>query len=440
MTFLAPLFLVAAAAAASVVVALHFLVTRPPPLVALPTARFIPAASVIVTSFVRRPEHLLLLLLRVLALLLLGAAFARPVFTSGRRPVARIVLADRSRAVLAIGEVRDSLRALLGSGDRAFAFDSTVRPINAGAFDSLAPGAAVGSLSAALVAARQAGSNLSLSADSIELVLISPLGAEEWDAAGPAIRQLWPGRIRLVRVSPRAGSGGTTAVSTAFGPGDPLAATARLAHPSSPDGGIRVVRRAEPTAEETGWVEQGGALVLWPEAEAPHGWLPAERVDTSGAVLAGREVVIFPFVRRWRGDSATLAASLVVARWADGAAAAIETPRGTGCLRTVTIPVSARGDYPIRPDVVRLFRSLTAPCAGHGPVTPLGNAELAALNGTGALASRAALHPPEDPETPIVPWLLAAALVLILLELFVRRQRPAATELRAGHAAGTVAP
>ncbi len=56
MMFLAPLFLVAAFAAAGVVVALHFLVTRPPPLVPLPTARFIPPASVIVTSLTRRPE------------------------------------------------------------------------------------------------------------------------------------------------------------------------------------------------------------------------------------------------------------------------------------------------------------------------------------------------------------------------------------------------
>ena len=37
------------------------------------------------------------------------------------------------------------------------------------------------------------------------------------------------------------------------------------------------------------------------------------------------------------------------------------------------------------------------------------------------LASHDAVRPPENVSTPLVPWLLAAAILLVLLELLVRR-------------------
>src|SRR5690349_15626990 len=107
MTLLAPLFFYLGLGVAAGVVALHFIVTRQPPSSPLPTARFAPEGSVRVTT-IATPTDRWLLALRVLLALVIGTAFARPIVVPERRPVARVVLADVSRASGAIAAVRDS--------------------------------------------------------------------------------------------------------------------------------------------------------------------------------------------------------------------------------------------------------------------------------------------------------------------------------------------
>src|SRR5581483_10312240 len=132
--------------------------------------------------------------------LLIGAAFARPVLVPAHRPVARVVLADVSRAVGQIEVVRDSARALLGQGDVLITFDSAARVVQRHAADSagrLVRSERDGRLSPALIAALRTAATLRASADSIELVIVSPLRSNEVDGATAAIRALWPGRIRV---------------------------------------------------------------------------------------------------------------------------------------------------------------------------------------------------------------------------------------------------
>ncbi|HEX3160875.1 MAG TPA: BatA domain-containing protein, partial [Gemmatimonadaceae bacterium] len=137
MTFLSPIFFYLGVAAAAGAVALHFIVTRQPSSTPLPTTRFVPISSERVTT-IARPEHWWLLLVRVLVALLVGAAFARPVLTPTPRPMGRIVLADVSRDAREIGELRDSVRALLRQGDALVIYDTAARAIRGGATDSVA--------------------------------------------------------------------------------------------------------------------------------------------------------------------------------------------------------------------------------------------------------------------------------------------------------------
>ena len=98
MTFLAPGFLYGALAAAIAAIALHLIATREPRAVMLPTARFIPESSARAVVRAARLSDPWLLALRVLLLLLLGTALARPVRVPQRERIARVILADRSAA------------------------------------------------------------------------------------------------------------------------------------------------------------------------------------------------------------------------------------------------------------------------------------------------------------------------------------------------------
>jgi hypothetical protein len=415
MTFLAPLFLFAAGMASLVVVGLHFLVTRPPPLVAFPTTRFIPRTTIIVTSLARRPQDLLLLLLRVMALMLIGAAFARPVLVPRHRDVARIILADRGWSVGSIGELRDSLARVLRPGDRLVLVDSTVREISEAAAESLATIERVGapaSYSAALVTARRIAAILRLEADSIDLVLVSPLARESWDGATRSLRAGWPGRIRLVRVAARRDTLGARGISVRARPDDPLRSTLVLLGPVASQRERIMLVRDSLTAPDSTWAARGGALIVWPAAIAPVR-------DSSSAVVGHAGAVVFSFERS--RPMPVGVGDRVLARWMDGAPAAVERVSGAGCVREVAIPVTPRGDFVLRPDFLRLVRELTGLCGGQGGVVPLDSTDQAFLRGGPQLASREQLAAPEAPESPLVPWLFALAILLILLELWLRR-------------------
>lgn len=436
MTLLMPAFFYAAVAVAGIVVGVHFIVTRQPESRAFPTVRFIPPTRRRVTTLAA-PRDLLLLLLRVTAILLIGAAFAGLLLLPRRSHSLRIVLGDRSGAVGDAREERDSIRGLMRPGDLLIAFDSAARLVNDGALDD-ASGASTrqGRLSSALLVALRAAANARERADSIELAIVSPLRSDEIDGATGAIRALWPGRIRLVRVAARLDS---SAAHHAFDlradVGDPLGG----AFGTTVGANVRVIRDSATTQDSAWAARERRTLVRWPRDGAPPGWVRRSSPDTVAGVAAGDVVVVYPFERRWQPDTSRRP-TRVAARWIDGHPAALERVVGRGCIRDVAIPVAARGDLVLRPSFEHLLSTLTRPCAAISGAPVADETLVRAIAGAGPLASRATIAAPEIVATPLAPWLLGAAILLLLLELFLRRaQRASGTarsddELVATHA------
>ena len=427
MTFLAPVFLAIAAAAAVGVVFLHLITRDRPPRAELPTARFVPARVEKALSRATRPADPLLLALRVLLIVLAGAAFARPVLEPDRRDVARIVVLDRSRATADVTEARDSALAWLGEGDALVLVDSAARVLDLAPRDSLAAlgseagDAARGSLSAALIAVRRAARTLRDQADSIEVVVVSPLVSEELDLATSAIRAQWPGRVRLVNVRAAAHPAELASLDVRAGADDPLRATAALLGAARPGtAGVRIVRTL-PTRDDSSFARNGGVLVVWPSEATLPGWSPRGSVDTVGAVIAGGVVLVAPFERRHvppRGAH-------VAARWVDGEPAAIERDLGAGCVREVAVPIDAAGDLALRVEMQRLLAALTSSCGGERRLMPVADSMRARLAGGGALALAEDAAPAPAESAPLVPWLLGAALLIAIVEPVVRRRSAA---------------
>ncbi len=424
MMLLSPLFFVAAIAAAAGVVALHFLTRDRPPVADLPTARFVPEHAERVTSRTFRMSDVPLMLLRVALLLLAGLALAPPVLSPSRRAVARVVLVDASRSVASAAELRDSALSVLGEGDQLILLDSAVRRVNGAPRDSLrtlALSGARGSLSAGLIVALRTAGELRARADSVELVLVSPLAVEEVDAATRRLRTLWQGRARIVRVAATPVGDVAGGVTVSAPDDDPVLAGAALigiarAAREGGDERVRIVRGAL-TGADSAWV-RGVARVLvhWPADGVDAGWDPREVVDTVGAVIAGDAVVVAPFARHvLPGDGR------VIARWVDGEPAARERSLGDGCIRDVAVSVTVRGDLVLRSGFADLLRALAQPCGGARNAAALDSAAIASLAGDGPLLAAASIAAPRSTTTPIVPWLLGAALLLALLEPVLRR-------------------
>ncbi len=236
-----------------------------------------------------------------------------------------------------------------------------------------------GSLSSLLVSALRAGARVRESADSIELVLISQFTTNERDAATLAIRSRWPGRIRVVRIPPD-----TT---------------------------------HQPARQQL--------RVEWADSVAGSLWARRARVDTVGAVAVGAtSVLIYPFVRRWRLAVQPGKDVRIVARWVDGEPAIVESVAGGTCLRSVSFTPPVVGDAILRWDFVRFGEYVRTSCGAATP-TLLPPEFVAALEGPAHLAASSAIAPRVTRMTPLVPWLLGAAILLALLELALRRQRRA---------------
>jgi hypothetical protein len=436
MSFLLPGFLLAAGAIAAGAVLLHFIVTREPDQLELPTARFAPERTIQARARRFEPRDLLLLLIRVTLVLVVAAALAGPVIAPSRRDVIRIVMLDRSRAVASPAEAADSARALLRAGDPLILFDSSATILEPNITDSLDGLAGVnvpGRISTALIAALRTASRIRDRADSIELVLVSPLAGEEVDAATDSIRGRWPAGIRLVPVA-MGTAPPAPVVSLESDPSDPLRMTLLPAAGNGSPGTVRVLRRLAGSADSA-WADQPGrVLVVWPDSGVPPGWT-AGTPDTVGAVMAGGGVVVAPFLRSvvarprsGRGDPGELASGprndRVVARWVDGEPAAVETALGQGCIRTVSITVPSAGDLVLDPRFGRLVSVLTEPCGGAGDYRPLDPVARARLAGNDRLLRTAAagIVSAERMATPWSRWLLLAALLLMGLEAVARRK------------------
>jgi len=382
MTFAAPLAFGIAVAASIATVLFHLISTQRPRPAVLPTARFVPAGEAQAISRAVRPADLLLLALRVLALLLLGAAFAGPRLASSRFGMIRMIVADASRA--AQPDVGDSVTALWRAGDQVVWFDSSADA----AVDSAGrrtSSTAQGRLSAGLVRANQRMLELSEHSDSLELVIVSPVLREEMDAAVVPLAARWVGSVRVVR----------------------------SASPPAPLSTVRTVV-AEPSAADSTAARAGATVIWWPKAR--DGKAPSAHAD---AVWAGDATVVAQLARLpMRHDGQ------VVARWSDGTPAASEQQVGAGCVRRVSIGIPQVGDAQLQPSFVALQRALELPCGVA--VEPATDAALRALardwprRGEGA-GSRSVL----PPRASTTLWLLALAACALVLELFMRARAKA---------------
>ena len=424
MSFLAPGFFYASLVVAAAVVALHFIVTRQPRAALLPTARFVPNLPANATARATRPSDLLLMLLRVLLVLLIGAGLARPVFKPSRARNTRVILVDASRSVGEISAVRDSAARYYRDGDAVIVFDSAARVVGAKTADSLRALVKTereGRLSGALVSALRAGSVLRDKADSLELVVVSPLASDEFDAATDSIRSLWRGKATLVKAGAKeVGVTAAAPVQVRSASGDPLSVTiARLGQLA----GVAKIVRDGTTADDTQWTTEAKALVDWPVSNRPERASPATKVDTIGAVISGGSIVVSAFPRRWAFTPDSIRGARVVARWTDGEPAAIEWDQNKGCVRSVAVPVNPVGDFPLQAGFTRFAEAMAGPCIADRVIPGASPSQIASLTGTGGLAPRDAFEPREDVRSILAPWLLGLGLVAAIAELFVRRRR-----------------
>ncbi|HJP86100.1 MAG TPA: BatA domain-containing protein [Gemmatimonadaceae bacterium] len=419
MTFLAPGFLYVSLAAAAAVVALHFIVMRQPRSSILPTARFVPETRATTIAAARRPSDVALLVLRVITVVAAGAALAKPILQQSRRAQAKVIVVDISRSVGDSIALRDSARVAYSDGDAIVLFDSSARIVRTNALDSLRslrPTSHRGNLSAALVAALRAASTLRERADSIQLVIVSPFAAEEFDAATDSVRALWPGGARLLQMpSDVQPASSASAARTNASPTDPLATTIALL-------GARAADSVFLDRSESRQAIASGILIDWPESLQPRGAVARAPIDTIGGVIVGQTTVIAPFERRWSFSPQSLSGSEVIARWVDGEPAAIEQDARNSCVRSVAIPVTPIGDLAIRKDFVELVRVLSGPCAQRAALSPADPAQVSRLAGGRGLAPRSAFTSPADIESPFTRWLLALALLAAIAELLVRRR------------------
>ena len=423
MTFLAPGFFIGALAVAAAVVALHFIVTRQPRAGILPTARFVPDLPATATARATRPSDLPLMLLRILLVLAAGAGLAKPIIKPSRGVEARVILADVSRSVHDTGALNDSVRALYRSHDVVIAFDSSARVVPADSISHFRGARSRGNLSAALIAALRAGSGLRDLADSVELVIVSPIASEEIDAATDSIRRLWPGSARLVTVreSDAVATGPKPSLEIRAQQGDPLAVT--VAQARSNTDATALITRAGGSIETP-----GRATVEWPINERPRGAVARTARDTIGGVTAHGALVVAAFERRWTYPPDSIRNAEIVARWIDGEAAAVEFAGTSACTRSVAVPVTPAGDLVIRRDFVRFVSALSGDCISITSARPADAPELARLAGNGGLVPREAFPSRADVTSDLAPWLIALAAVLAVVELFVRRRR--ALEMR----------
>jgi hypothetical protein len=423
MTFLAPGFFFASLAVAAGVIALHFIVTRQPRAEILPTARFVPNLPATATARHTRPSDILLMLLRVLLVLAAGAGMARPIFKPSRGAEARVILADVSRSVRDSLALRDSVRSLYRDHDALIVFDSSARQVTLASKDSIAtfrPSSRQGNIGAAMIAAQRAASALRDRADSIELVIVSAFAAEEFDDATSAIRNLWPGKARLVRIEPARDSATTqTSLDVRAAQSDPLLVAAGFAK-RSPDVRALIIRDGSN-------VQSTDRPVLeWPAAARPRGAVARAKPDVIGGIVAGREVVVASFARKWSYPADSISGATVIARWIDGEPAAIEWQSGSSCVRSAAIPVAATGDLVLRDDFARLVAALSTECVAQAALKGADAAAVDRLAGRGGLASRDSFLPRQDVRSSIAPWLIALAFALAIIELFVRRRVSAA--------------
>jgi len=416
MSWVLPSALAIGAVACVALVAVHFIARDRPVAEPLPTARFVPDRRIHARTTSFALTDLLLLVLRIAAVAAIGLGVAGPTIAGGRGRVARIVLVDRSRGVLSVAEARDSVRSM-GAADVLIAFDSAARTLTTPrSLDSVEKTGAVGSLSAAFAAANAAAGSVASRADSIEVLLVSPATDEEVDAATPAIRAAWPGRVRLLRVH-------ADTTSTPVGGGlelprtsnDPVVAGLSLVPSGELQSSVRLVR-GRLSAADTAWGREAGrVLVHWPASDSVADWPKRATIDAIGGVASGTGALVARLPRLWAVNGRA------IARWADGEPAAVERAFGAGCVRDVAVLVDPASDVTLRAPFRDFARALLGPCGGTRAFGSADSVTLSRLAGTGPLAAARLFRVAASESSRFTPWLLLLGAGLLLAELGLRR-------------------
>ena len=167
-------------------------------------------------------------------------------------------------------------RAAFRAGDALVLFDSTAHAVKNPTVDSIVAGERTvrGSVSAALVAAIRAARVLQRERDSVEIVVLSPFGSDELDAATGSVRRAWPGAVRLVRAPGTPNDSmpqGRPEVRSSPGMLSPRRWPCRV--PRSREDGFASFRDAITPADST-WARDGGAIVAWPSSGTMAGGKP----------------------------------------------------------------------------------------------------------------------------------------------------------------------
>ena len=416
MSWLVPSALAIAGVAVLGAIALHFIARTRPLAEPLPTARFVPERTVHARTRSIAPADLPLLLLRTAAIAAIGLAVAGPVSAPPQGRVQRIILADRSRDVGDIAEVRDSVRALRSAGSSLVLFDSVaVRAIGLNPSQSIARSSAAGSISAALAFGEREAVRIAPRTDSIELILVSPVLEEELDLATRDVRNAWRGRIRLVAVRAATVPGFQPLVESRATADDPVVAGLMLAGVMSRVGTIRLVR--EPLSDsDSAWARARGHVLLhWPARDTAARWQRRTPIDAIGGVTSSSGTLVGRFPRAWR------LVGRPIAYWSDGEPAAIEHQVDGGCIRDVGILLDPASDLTLRAPFRTFISGLLGPCGGVRSARPANAAIRRLLAGTGPLAQAGVVRDRATESSRWTPWLLAVAAALLLAELAARR-------------------
>jgi hypothetical protein len=231
--FGSPTVLAAVGVLALVPLLLHLIARRPSNRSALPTARFLPHDAHLRPRLQRRPTDVPLLLLRMLFVLLVAAAFARPVWVPARTGTAELVLLDAGTGMAPAWESAiATARARLVGGGGLLVFDTAfhVATTERGAFallDSLAaagPSAVESEYAQGMRGIHALAAALPAS-DSMRAVLLTLPRWEAWSAGLSEVRRAaWPGRMAVVALDQADGMNRTNAadgVGEAAGAGGP---------------------------------------------------------------------------------------------------------------------------------------------------------------------------------------------------------------------------
>jgi hypothetical protein len=417
-TVQAPWALWVSGAAALGVVLAHLLSVGRPPELALPTTRFVPVGPLEAVSRARALRDLLLLLLRVLVVILAGAAFAGVRVTPPRAPVASLVVLDlpqqasdtagwRTAARAALADVRRPVLGLVTSDGRTMAGEPLAQRTFVDTVSLARWEASASSLAGALLAARREAAVQAAHADSLALVVISPLRADVTAAALPAARATWPGRVDLVPVA-------WTNVATDVA-ADVAADAATDSWTDTMPMPVRTRRRyGAPSGDDSAFARRGGTLIVWPDS-ARRAPTDGALADSTFAVVTHGVALVAPLHRARRVPEGAQPR----AWYADGSVAVGETVLGAGCVRWVGFAEPA-GDALLTGSSRPLRAVLEGGCE---PITwpRLADSMRAALAGSGSLAPSTRLTAGEnEASAPVAPWALLAALCLLLIEQLVR--------------------